>query len=260
MSVIRHAIPLGLRRLLGDWRSRVGFERRLERATPVLVYQMGKVGSLAVYHALQRQHAGAVGHVHGFHPKHERPEIRRLYRWTFDERRPLNVVSFTREPIARNISAFFQNLERDTGRPNAADELTIEELKAAFLSQYRHHVPLEWFDWKVRQRFGIDVYATPFPEDGIGEYENGHVRLLVVRCELDDATKAAAIARFLRMDRLDLSHEHVGEQKSYSLAYRRFKDEARFPGDYVERMCGSKYFTHFYDAQTIQATRCRWSE
>jgi hypothetical protein len=133
----RHS--LGLARL----RSLLYFLRS-ERKPPLLVYQMGKVGSTtlvaslrasrtawdrySIYQihrltesgltSLERNAAAARARLRGTsHPKRRfHPEHARLGRWLRKRitdprnRRKWDVITLVREPISRNLSSFFQNL------------------------------------------------------------------------------------------------------------------------------------------------------
>lgn len=252
-------IPSVLRRALSDWHSRLFLERNLRRATPVIVYQMGKVGSSSIYRSLRQQYAGVVLHTHGFSPKNRDPRVRRVCHWAMTERFRLNVVSLVREPIGRNVSAFFENFERDTGVAYADSRLTIDELTRLFLEKYHHEIPLEWFDQSILAKFGIDVFATPFPESGVCTYTRNNVRLLVARCESEDSVKARAIGDFLGIPGFAIANANIGEDKDYAPTYKAFKASAVLPPEYISRMCGSKYFTHFYPEDFIEATRAKWN-
>ena len=95
-------------------RDKVFFKRDLKSDIPVLVYQMGKVGSSSVTNSLLRHYSGIVLQAHYFNSNHKDWRVGRLYRWVIEEDNPLRIISLTREPIGRNVSAFFQNFEKHT--------------------------------------------------------------------------------------------------------------------------------------------------
>ncbi len=260
MDILRRVIPKPVKRLGRKWVDQIYFQRKIRRASPVLVYQMGKVGSRSIYRSLLEQYAGVVLHSHGFSLNHEDPTIRRLYHWAIVNARPLNIISLTREPIGRNVSAFFENFERDTGVPYTKANFPIEELKAIFLSNYAHEIPLNWFDDNILANFGIDVFSTPFPKNGISTYSHNNVELLVMRLEISDNEKVAAINNFLGLDRFQLHNYNIGEEKNYSTTYKTFKNKVKFSPDYIDKMCEYKYFNHFYSREAINEAREKWSE
>ena len=266
-KTLRPLLPSALRnagnRFLGLFlkaRERARLERRLSRATPIIIYQMGKVGSTSIYHSLSKLYPGVVLHAHDFSSQHEDWRVRRLYRWARAGERSLNLISLIREPIGRNVSAFFENFLRDTGIPYEQANFSLDELRRIFLANYRHEIPLDWFDKHIRRNFGIDVYATPFPECGYATYAQGKVRLLVLRSEVNDRQKTEVIKEFLGLPEFEIFNRNVGEDKLYAETYRQFKEKVKLPRDYVTKLCESRYFTHFYSRDVIDQMRRRWSE
>ena len=243
-----------------EMRNRVMFGVWVMRAKPVLVYQMGKVGSSSIRQSLAAAYQGLSVNAHDFSGSHHNWMVRRLYRAVMEEGVPVDIISLIREPIGRNVSAFFENYERDTGTKYRESDLTVAQLRDMFLANYRHDLPLEWFENHIESSFGIDVYATPFPESGHATYGSGKVRLLVVKAEIPDAEKEAVIGEFLDLHPFQLLRANVGDLKVYADRYRAFKQEVRLPADYVDRMCASRYFNHFYSPETIAEVRRRWSE
>ncbi len=239
---------------------RLMFHKSLIKVTPVFIYQMAKVGSTSIYRSLSEQYPGAVLHAHMFSAVHHDWRIRSLYRWVFLPNRPLNIISPIREPIGRNVSGFFEDFEKYTGVPYEKSKFTIDELKNIFLANYKHNWPLEWFDTHILKDFGIDVYATPFLECGFATYSQKNNRLLVMRSELADQDKARVIKQFLGMFSFQLFNSNVGENKEYAKMYREFRNKVKLPKDYLAKMCGSKYFNHFYSQETIDQARRKWAD
>ncbi|NBC18942.1 MAG: hypothetical protein GVY18_16700 [Bacteroidetes bacterium] len=261
-----------------SWWQRVQLRRELRAGPPVVVYQMGKVGSLAVLRSLEAQGVHPVAHAHRLHPSSIRavdlgiealnPEAARQ-RWQerneglllYDEiiarRRPACFITLVREPVGRNVSAFFQNLE--VYFPGAVpDEMDV--LREGFLERYPHHLPLTWFDDEFAAALDIDVYAKPFPrEEGTLRLQRGPFEVLILKAELSDEQKESWIADFLGLDEFTLVRENVGTAKSYGDLYTRFKEEVVLPPAYLDRMAQAKYTRHFYTDEEIDAMVARWS-
>jgi hypothetical protein len=174
--------------------------------------------------------------------------------------RSLNVISLTRDPIGRNISVFFQNFEKHTGVPYHKANFSIEELKTIFLNKFSNGKPLGWYDRNIKANFGIDVYRTSFPKCGFATYTHKNVRLLVLKSEIDDNEKQRAIGEFLNINNFQLLNRNISADKEYASTYMDFKRNVKLPSDYLEMMCKSKYFTHFYDQEVIDAVRTKWSK
>ena len=232
--------------------------RRLAKGPPILVYQMGKVGSSSVHASLQARYPGLCLHLHNFFPEHEDPLVRITYPRVMDHKNTALVISMTREPISRNISVFFENFHRDTGFHLGERSFTHAELERLFLEKCRHDVPLNWFERHIQARFGIDVFATPFPDAGISTFERGNIRLLLMRCEIPDSDKERAVSSFSGVSGFSLTNKNIGERKDYAETYKQFKERVRLPQDYVNRMCDSHYFNHFYSRDFVEITRRKW--
>lgn len=185
-------------------REKVFFKRYLKSNIPVLVYQMGKVASSSVTESLLRHYSGVVLQAHYFSPNHKDWRVRRLYHWVMSEAKPLNIISLTREPIGRNVSAFFQNFEKHTGVPYHMANYSLEELKAIFLEKFPSQRPALWFDRNIKKNFGIDVYVNSFPKCGCATYDHKNIRLLVMRSELNDNEKVKVIRDFLDLNEFQL--------------------------------------------------------
>lgn len=246
-------------------RWKLGFCRRLRMYDPIFVFQMGKVASRSIYEPLAKTYEGAVIHGHALiYPDHEHTpgEVRELYRYLHSDRPPkrLYIISMTRDPIARNISAFFMNFCKYTGVKVEDSKFSMDELRELFLKNWPHDGPLDWFQHYMHGAFDIDVYATPFPAVGYAQYEQGFVRLLVFRSELENEVKNKCVRDFLKMPQFKLEHKNTGAQMDYGDLYRAFKEQVRLPKAYVDRMCDSKYFKHFYSQDFIENVRKRWTE
>jgi len=272
---------------------------------PVLVYQMGKVGSSSVRNALFRSRSRATRMVfmsHELLPIRKRdpaaieidPDLRpalldeiqdarRLFselptklrmHWLLRERlytqrihanfiarqRPVNVITLVREPIAANVSMFFQMFAQYVGVAQEDSPHSVAQLGRIFLERYVHSRPLTWFDAELRTTLGIDVFARDFPHArGYERYDRGPVRLLVLKSELDDAAKQGAIGEFLDLDGFEMRRSNVTARKREADLYDRFKRETSFDQAFLDRMYDSKYARHFYAPQELERFRARWT-
>ncbi|UCG33965.1 MAG: hypothetical protein JSU68_04870 [Phycisphaerales bacterium] len=242
---------------------------------PVVVYQMGKVGSISVLAALQDCGCNPLHHVHVLNPRYMRPgtahdpehekAARAVYSNIVERRRPAKFITLAREPIGRCVSAFFQaeNFRAYAGRPLVEAEWSLEQLAQLFGTRLTHMAffALTWFDRQIGEVLGIDVFAEPFPHKaGFAWCRQGPFELIVLRSELDDSLKERALRDFLGLDELRMRRANVGEEKDHARLYRRFRDSARLPDSYVERLLGSRYARHFYTQQEIERLRAQWTE
>ena len=229
-------------------------------APPVFIYQMGKVGSMSIFDSLRKQYKGIAIHSHSFSKEHSTPLVRKLYQHSIEKGKPLKVISPIREPIGRNVAAFFENFEEITGEKYESSAFKLDELKTFFLERYNHSIPLKWFDNHILSNFGIDVYATPFPEEGYAIYQKDNIELLVIKINLPDEIKSNVLAEFTGLEKFTLFPSNIGHNKEYASTYRDFVNNVKFPEAYLNSMCDSKYFSHFYSPEAIKAVRDKWSD
>ncbi len=160
---------------------------------PVINYQMGKVGSSTVQASLEALKIDRpVYHVHFLNPvRVKKIELQRkryfrtdrygylrrpwlsefLYEEIQKKNRQWKIVSLVREPIARNISTFFEHLEVEkTSDPQKyfvkseyyGFDIEIRlgntaPLIELFFERLVHERPLRYFDDEVKAVFGIDM-------------------------------------------------------------------------------------------------------
>lgn len=248
----------------------------------VIVYQMGKVGSQTVTETLRASAPHLrVFHVHSL-TKEGLADAERRYRRSFPRDRrvaqhfiegrylrrrlgdpsnwPWKVITLSRDPVAHNISGFFQTLRYHP-------DLSVREwspeyqqaLTERFLSAYPHRRPLDWFDVELRRTLGVDVYSRPFPrEQGHAAFSSDRADVLVIR--LEDLSRCArdSLSSFLGIRDLELISTNVAAEKAYADLYSRFTKELVLPEEYVESMYVSKYARHFYSDDEIAGFRQTW--
>jgi len=263
----------------------------------LLVYQMGKVGSTTVVRLLRELELEmSVHHVHVL----TRESIERFEAFvseSFDKSRKLTacnrpwlvkhliflknlrkqldrtdnnrkwkVVTLVRDPVARNLSSFFQILDlqlnfglQERLKSRGIDEV-LKELFELFFDEYPdHEVPLIFFDSELKNVFGVDVFATPFPKSkSFKIYKGENVEVLLMRLENLDECAPRAFHEFLGIDGFKVENSNVGSEKEYAEVYRRFLKEIRLPESYLEKMYGSKVARHFYSQEEIQAFESKW--
>lgn len=262
---------------------------------PIINYQMGKVGSSTVQASLEAMSLDQpVYHVHFLNPervrqieqqrrKYFRTEkyalLRRpwLYQFLFEQiqkkDRRWKLITLVREPIARNVSTFFENLEVTKNPGSAAyaiksdyydfnieaDPENLDELIELFFDRLVHERPLRYFDDEIKAVFGIDVFATEFPIDkGYSVYQGEYADLLLIRIEDLDQCANTVFKQFLGLDDFKLVQANIASDKIYAPLYKAFKRTIRFPEDYVRKMYESEYACQFYSDEEIRGFRQGW--
>lgn len=225
---------------------------------PICIFQMGKVGSISLLETLAPQSRGIVVHAHAW--EWMPPRLRLFLRLRMRLRLPIYVICPIRDPLSRNVSAFFHNFSRDTGQRWESQAWTTDQLLSLFLRRSpQHNIALAWFDDHFRAAFQIDVYARSFPIlQKWQTYRKGSVRLLVYRTDLDQPTQAEIIARFLNRPISHWQHSNIAANKPYAATYQTFCTSAQLPDSYLAIMCNSRFFRHFWSEEEISAIAMRW--
>jgi len=178
-----------------------------------------------------------------------------------------NIVSLVRDPIARNVSVFFESLPDhipDWRERYAQGTLTTYEIKSLFLhSSSAYESPDNWFDSQIKTipAFGIDVYATTFPcEIGYKIYPGAaQASLLLIRLENLKECAERAVQEFLGLKNFSLYNTNIADEKEYATLYGRFT-ELPLPVEYVERMYKSQSVRHFYSDVELDRFTKRWTK
>ena len=241
----------------------------------VLVYQMGKVGSSTISFSMRT--AGIeCEHVHrvlpetikavrkqhlqrGVEPKDERVGLA-IGRRLRESNEPVRIITMGREPISRNISAYFQNLsEFFVGEE--LNSIRVDGAIETFLEEYPHQTPVKWFDDEFETATGLSVYRGGFDfEKGYEIFTEGKYSVLCLRVEEPDETKQIALEEFLGRKDIILTSANVANQKAYADLYREFKNQVVLPEEYIDNLLQSKYATYFYSGKELERIREGWSK
>ena len=185
------------------------------------------------------------------------------------------IITLTREPVGRNISTFFENLEIKSLDFNGKYEIksdyynidpiivredNLSELYDIFFDKLNHSSPLEFFDNELNKVFKVDVYANKFPKlKGYKIYSNLGADVLLIRVEDLNKVAKQAIKEFLEIDDFTLMDVNVSAEKKYAPLYKKFKANIYLPDGYLDKLYGSKYMQHFYSIEEINNFRSTWS-
>lgn len=264
-----------LKRRIQQW---CALHRNLFGVVPVIIHQMAKVGSTAVFAAVSDSGL-PVWQVHrmdAVHLKRMRAQ-RRAYGWAdmpvpphdllglrirrklLDRGGRAQLITLVRDPIARNLSSYFEHLDTIWHTTDAHVQVPMEGLIRGFHERFPHDEPLTWFDDEMLAATGIDVYASPFPAMGHVTLRRGKLDLIILKNELSDSIKTAALRDFLGQREMHLRSANRTADKAKGAVYRRFVETIRFDPAFVDRMLDSRYTRHFYSPQEIEAMRQRYT-
>ena len=259
-----------------------GLAGRVVRRKPVILYSAGKTGSTSVRDAIAYASDRPVLHVHRTTPmtigaaRRVRlaagANARSVPDWRGEVTRALidhdprgcDIVTLTREPVGRAVSAFFHEASEfghldgfEQGRDTEQMDATVER----FLSSHVHPASVHWFDWELKKATGVDVVRDE-PDSTIqGDlYHRPGLRLLVVRYEDLGDTVPKALAEFLGVSRLTIPRRNVTAQKSLGDTYTAFRRVAKLPDWYLSAMYSARATRRFYTPGQLETFRSTWSQ
>lgn len=259
-------------------------KKKYDVRDPIIVYQMGKVGSNSIYQSLKELDLDVpVYHIHWL------DNLDYVEKWTMktlldqkgslsmlrearDIRRKIdadpdhgwNVISLVRPPVPRLLSSFFEDLPYvipDFAERYHSGSLSPRDLVDYFSKNARTDWAAGWFDSQVKSVFGIDVFASPFPKSkGFDTYVRRKTRLLIIR--LSDLNRCAgdALNEFLGIPDFALRSRHIRQETEYGSLYSEFLELMRLPVDFVREINSSKYAKHFFTLEELEASVERWLE
>lgn len=251
----------------------------LKGEAPVIVYSKERTGSVALHDSLVAAGVPAIA-THYLDPaKLVDGKLSGSARWAskhvVQPRRRAKFITLVRNPVDNLLSTFarseFVDKPRDQGLSlDAALDVTPDELDALFrryLDDGKLRRELDWFDSEFRVALGIDVFAHPFDATlGFDRITSRPFDVLILRTELSDDDKAAAVARFLELPQFAMAHGPVtvsdapgvaGEQADYREQYRELKRRAVIPRPHWDAIASSKVARHFITDGELARSRER---
>jgi len=255
---------------------------------PIVIYQMGKVGSTTVCESLKNADLpNPVYHVHflshdgiknaeeyflGLQKGISPPHIKRskMLRKKIDKKKGVQwkIITLVREPIGREISDFFQVVDRyypdlidENGDVNKSSAIEFLQERLANYDESTNYTST-WFDKELKQAFNIDVYAYPFNhEDSFTIIRKENINVLILRLEDLHSSFNNALSQFLDLEApVRMVTSNVGRDKSYSEAYRYVLKNIAVPESVCAKIYSSKYTKHFYDENSINEFIHKWSK
>lgn len=236
---------------------------------PVLLYQMGKVGSSTLKHSLEIYKVESM-HVHRFYfSDNERPlslkdrlqKIKHnllVNKFIKNEKEELKVITFYRDPLSRNISSFFQNLNYYFS-PEELKALNFETLEEKFNNSHQlHHTPNNWFDVEFKRKLGIDVFKYPFNKDkGYAIIKDKHLSIFICTTNKINSLEQE-LGQFLGIDKFKIHNDNIGAKKWYKGLYTEFKQKYSPDKEMVNNLYNSKTIKHFFSAEKINELKTKW--
>lgn len=254
--------------------------------SPILVWQMGKVGSRTVTESLKMANLGVpIIHTHFLSKTYiENIEkslrsiqkentvdfdyLKKLSNFVYTRRKKYRwkIITLTRDPVAREISDFFENSKRDF--PNLELDLNEDNLKQCItilIEKYKKFdekkdYATQWFNREINDIFQFDIYKYKFDQKkGYHIYEIKNADILVIRLENLTTCFDIAMKSLLRSSKeYKLKLYNVGEEKIYNQLYNSVKTKIKIPLSVLDRIYSSCYAKTFYSENEISQFKKRW--
>ncbi len=253
---------------------------------PVIVYQMGKVGSTAIIDGLHESSPSMpIFHVHFLVQsriddahRHLRTLTKkfnantwclyeskfvRKYIMSIKNKQKLKIITLFRDPIARNISSFFYNIHKYAPEFNTfdiEDPSIIKKLRELYLNSFtEHEYSIQWFSDELEATFGINVFESQFnTKKGYMITNNTNVEVLVIKLEKLKDCASNAVEEFLGVRNFTLRKANTSEEQPYNELYKKFLREVRLPASYINEIYESQLMRHFYSTEEIDHFRKKW--
>lgn len=231
----------------------------MESKIHTIVYQPGKVGSVSLTKAISG--AGALAnHYHWIsNSKGEFYSEKDEYvaRVRAGEIIGENVITPVREPMARNLSAFFYNFRKYVKNWRAAKP---ESIQAQFMAKYDWAIPDRWF-LELDDVYRFVPYVEPFDwERGYKIYEHLGNHFLILRVEDFERVMVRALKEFVGLD-VEYKHENRTITRGGHNVVERYRltKELPYPKEYVDKVYEMRYVRHFYSPGDIEMFKRRWT-
>lgn len=248
----------------------------------VWLYQPGKVGSSTIYASSSLE----LIHMHSLAAMYAGSENEVYKKMLFDiKKKPIKIITGVREPISRDLSAFFQDSERNiyplflgssVVLTSYADYYRVPKWKSGQVYMWENNLQtsfekicqimtanhadeFSWFDYEIKALFDIDIFEYPFDKErGYTVIEKDNIQIFVYKCEkLSELEKE--IGEFIGDKDFKLTNSNVGAKKVYSYTYKAFKEDVQIDRAYFDYYYENpKWLSHFYTESEIAGFRKKW--
>lgn len=252
----------------------------------VMVYQCGKVGSDSLTKSIEL-HGLRASHCHTLDLPYTYNKSYGVI-WNNNIKNKISnfngkIIVAIREPISRDISAYFQYLW-----------VRLEELKEIYKIDdifkgfedifYTPYIKknikrndffgvknkseqlknskgfeFDWFDLELKKYFGFDIYEHTFDtEKGVSVYNHNGIEIMVLQTEKLNALEET-IGEFLNIKEFKLQMANDNSSKVYKYLYENFKQNLKLNRGYVDFYYNeNQWFQHFYSKENRQQFYKKW--
>jgi glycosyltransferase involved in cell wall biosynthesis/ubiquinone/menaquinone biosynthesis C-methylase UbiE len=268
------------------WQKSAQAINKAQDQPPVLIYQMGKVGSSTILNSLKQ--CGFKNHIYHIHflseinikrtekairkslspktPQHLKESVSVRQQIDNKSRRiKWKIITLVRDPIAQRISSIFENSNLLKGFNPSDKNTALEILENRILYHFNafdEHTDIaaSWFDNELKTVFDFDVYNVNFDKSrGYQIYHTENADILLLRLEDLNRCYKKAFKLFLGIDDLTLIKSNIGAEKKHHDLYERVKKDIVIPANDLKKVYQTKYSKHFYTTAEINNFTNKWS-
>lgn len=257
---------------------------------PIIIYQMGKVGSSTIKHSLTnlglpvpiyqvhflswKDILGVEDYVrempsttmwrqsHVIVSRHLRTFIDNTKGWL-----RWRIISLVRDPIARNVSAMFENLDFGLASmlPDNEDE-SVEMVRNYILDYFHNYSDTSdymstCFSQGMKEVFNFDVYSIPFnKQSGYSIYRTPDADIMILKTEDLSQCCSAAFNDFMGIPGFTLANKNMASQKHYSDLYNAVLKSLAIPEYDLAKVYSSRCSKHFYTDEEIAEFKAKWGK
>jgi len=181
-----------------------------------------------------------------------------FYNAIVQRKKPLKIITITRNPIDRCISWFFRELSK---KPRETLLLNAEETVKQFTELHSSFIPPDWFTHELKPVLGIDINQYDFPLDkGYLILKKDNVEMLMMRLELDNSIREKLLCDFLPANSFSWDREkNAIAGTEISSIYKKFKQEAVIPEELLRNIVKEHYASKFYSEEFLESRIRFWS-
>lgn len=236
----------------------------MDNSNPILIYQMGKVGSQSIKFSLEERNY-KTEHLHwitSVEPKAEFPTPNaKILKSLKNKESNYNIVVLVRNAMARNLSAFFQRIRRWTSK--RPEYMSVKEIQKDFINRYDINYADKWFEEELFGILGFNIYKDSFPhKEGYKIYNIEGNKILLLRLEDAEKKIEKAMMSFLGIKGVKMSSFGVYEKRNvgndFINKYKEIKS-MKFPLYFIEKNYNLNYSKHFYTKKEIENFKENWN-
>lgn len=254
----------------------------------ILNFTPEKTGSTTIFNGLDKN-TFLTYHLHDFETLFSKLQLNRdvnMWKKCKDilQNRNIKIITGVREPISREISAFFQLLSvsyellldynisfentvnsfllATIGKCTYSGDIFLNQGYNRYLLQnIKYGCEFDWFDLELRKYWDIDIYIKEFDkENGYQIYQYKNIEIFVYQLEkLNNLEKV--LGEFIGQNNFKLSKTNTGGQKNYFKLYKDTLDAIKIPKEYFDFYYNNNlYFQYFYSFNDIDKFRSKWEK